>query len=168
MRPTSRGLDGLCGVAEALHQASTGIVADFFTDVAGGSLTVPWLVVFRGFDETPIITTFNTMYSELAPVAKYFWRPSPSAAYECMTFDEMVQKYPGRRQVRFGCNEFMAQTLRIAWREVSGGGGRDVSEDVVVRPVFVANTKASTLYEAFEKAHENLSIDALIRGCFCL
>ena len=163
LRDTHRGLDGLCGVAGALDQASSRIVANHFEDIASGRKTVPWMVVFHGFDETPVTTTFNTMYSELAPVATYFWRPSPSEDYQQLTFDHMGAKYPGRRRVRFGVNEYMAQKLKFGWCE----GLRDYCEEVVVRPVFVENTKSSTLYDAFEKAHDNLGITGMIAGVIC-
>ena len=80
-----------------------------------------------------------------------------------MIVDQMVAKYPGRRRVRLSVNEYMAQKLKFGWRE----GLRDYCEEVVVRPVFAENTKSPTLYEASEKAHDNLGITGMIAGVIC-
>ena len=75
-RKTHRALDAICGVSEVARKTSDANIEDFFCQVAAKSVEVPWLVVFRGFDETPITTLFSTLHSELAPVARYFWRPT--------------------------------------------------------------------------------------------
>ena len=65
-----------------------------------------------------------------------------------------------RKQNRFGVNELIAKTLVFAWNE---DANNDI-EEVMVRPGFIENTKASTLSEAFDKAVDHFSIDGMIES----
>ena len=159
-RQTHRALDAICGVSEVARQACTKNIKDLFSCIAAQSVDVPWLVVFRGFDETPVTTLFSTLHSELAPIARYFWRPTPKDEMQRLTFEDMSQKYPNTNQIRFGVNELMAQTLTFAWQQ----DGAEFFDRVCARPAYVENTKASTLLEAFECVQPEFSVAGLLAG----
>ena len=53
----------------------------------------------------------------------------------------------------------MVQTTRIAWQE----DNLSYVEDMVLRLVFVENTKASTLLQALQCALEELNIEGLFK-----
>ena len=64
-----------------------------------------------------------------------------------------VARFLGRRRIKFGVNEFMAQTMRLSWPEFDSS----YVEDIVLRPVFPEISQASTLVAPFESSLEPLA-----------
>ena len=116
-----------------------------------------WLVCQRSHDCTPVPVSFGALHDLLAPIARYYYLDrKPKAGDTCwrkLTLEELTALGLNKNK-RSGVLELQAQSLSIHFASpaVQSSLQLDYRYEMPVRPRFLANTRASTLFAGLEDA----------------
>ena len=120
----------------------------------------PGIVICRSHDATPMQLNFGKLQSQLYELARY--PIEIDGKWKSVTYKEMTEAPRGTtgkwlRTPAHGTLEVFAQTCEISWG--TDAGKRD--DKLILLPAILENTRASTLFRAYESACPGLDIDGL-------
>jgi hypothetical protein len=152
---TRRGLEAMMSAASMYHAEQSRLDAGVSTCL-GSSQGV---YVGRSHDATPCLVQFGRLQHVLEQHARYLVCKTDSRGvktWKALPFDEYRKNFP-RGAIRSGVVECLAQLGDVAWWE----GRFEKARRYRFPPVFLQNTKSSTIHSAVDDAAPALSLDNL-------
>ena len=89
------------------------------------------------------------LHSQLAPIAKYFYRKGDTDVWQRLSFEDYLAKLPDQTIIRHGVCELLGQTAKLCWDD---GGGEDATyfcEPILLPAVFMENQRGSCAIVVF-------------------
>lgn len=122
------------------------------------------IVVNRYHDATPLMLKFGYLQDKVYKHAKYLVPdPGSRTKYKAVAYDEYIKTTGATRTPRAGCLELFAQTIDVHWQQPATANSplHHIDVDLLMSPVIIQNTAASTIYRAVEDIFDALNLDAI-------
>lgn len=150
------------------QQCANRVLVNQFRARPSSSPAVPWLVLSRQHDATPVKITFGPL-SELGSVARYWHNVGLGAERKSALLSASEYLEVARKALpSVGIVESMGQTGFLAWPAQQGPGGFiSVSSAELSFPLrFVEDTTSSTMFACLDQSEPDLSWNALLDMMF--
>ena len=124
------------------------------------SEAAPGLVINRYHDATPLLLRYGRLVEQLYESARYLvqvdgkWKAVPY--HDMMAIKGCARSVPGS-----GVLEVLAQAAEVTYSTSGAASASSADLTLLLPPCILENTKASTLYRAYEQASADLSLEGL-------
>jgi hypothetical protein len=156
---TCRGLELISASAQAhIRAVSCEVRSKVIAPCHAGA--VKGMLVNVGFDGTPWIVKFGTLHHRVAPHARYFIKDVDTKKWKSVDLQQYRTLGRGGSAPTRGSLELFAQVVNVVWTDVES---HIHCEDVVCKPVFLQNGKASTIKHAVVTGAADFSPGSLVK-----
>ena len=161
LKKTRREVDAIAAVALAAASRTQGACRTFCDSIEFGGREMPWLIIDRSTDTTPLRVQFGHMLKELAQAARYWHWCSASRTWSLLSSCDYRQA--AGMLPKSGILETLAQTVQIIY-PLKRGSFVQVRRRKLRSPTcFLQNSTGSNMLAALEASPAALSIANLLK-----